>query len=84
VHDLRSSFSARYLGAGGSIFSLQKLLGHQDVRTTTKHYARLSAKSLLEASNLGSIAIPQIQSNAVSDAANAGSVAISGVDVKAA
>jgi integrase len=58
VHDLRSSFSARFLGAGGSIFSLQKLLGHQDVRTTTKHYARLSAKSLLEASNVGSVDMP--------------------------
>jgi integrase len=58
VHDLRSSFSARFLGAGGSIFSLQKLLGHQDVRTTTKHYARLSAKSLLEASNVGAVEMP--------------------------
>jgi integrase len=58
VHDLRSSFSARFLEAGGSIFSLQKLLGHQDVRTTTKHYARLSAKSLLEASNVGSVEMP--------------------------
>lgn len=61
VHDLRSSFSARFLGAGGSIFSLQKLLGHQDVRTTTKHYARLSAKSLLEASNVGSVEMPLLQ-----------------------
>jgi integrase len=60
VHDLRSSFSARYLGAGGSIFSLQKLLGHQDVRTTATHYARLSAKSLLEASNMGTVSMPQL------------------------
>lgn len=57
VHDLRSSFSARFLGAGGSIFSLQKLLGHQDVRTTTKHYERLPAKSLLEASNVDAPAL---------------------------
>lgn len=61
VHDMRSSFSARYLGAGGSIFSLQKLLGHQDVRTTANHYARLSAKSLLEAANIGAVAMPQLQ-----------------------
>lgn len=60
VHDMRSSFSARFLGAGGSIFSLQKLLGHQDVRTTATHYARLSAKSLLEAANVGSVPIPQL------------------------
>ncbi|GEM_PF-592379 len=64
VHDLRSSFSARYLGAGGSIFSLSKLLGHQDVRTTSTHYARLSAKSLLEAANIGAVAMPQLQSKA--------------------
>ena len=64
VHDLRSSFSARFLGAGGSIFSLQKLLGHQDVRTTTKHYARLSAKSLLEASNVGSVEMPLLYKSA--------------------
>lgn len=64
VHDLRSSFSARYLGAGGSIFSLQKLLGHQDVRTTATHYARLSAKSLLEAANVGSVPIPQLDTKA--------------------
>ncbi len=64
VHDLRSSFSARYLGAGGSIFFLQKLLGHQDVRTTANHYARLSAKSLLEAANVGSVALPQLESKA--------------------
>jgi integrase len=64
VHDLRSSFSARYLGAGGSIFSLQKLLGHQDVRTTATHYARLSAKSLLEASNMGTVAMPQLEKKA--------------------
>jgi integrase len=64
VHDLRSSFSARFLGAGGSIFSLQKLLGHQDVRTTTKHYARLSAKSLLEASNVGAVEMPLLYKSA--------------------
>lgn len=64
VHDLRSSYSARYLGAGGSIFSLQKLLGHQDVRTTATHYARLSAKSLLEAANVGSVAMPQLVAKA--------------------
>lgn len=64
VHDLRSSFSARYLGAGGSIFSLQKLLGHSDVRTTATHYARLSAKSLLEAANVGAVDMPQLQPKA--------------------
>ncbi len=64
VHDFRGSFSERYLGAGGSIFTLQKLLGHQDIRTTATRYARLSAKSLLDAANVGSVSMPQAQPQA--------------------
>ena len=64
VHDFRGSFSERYLGANGSIFTLQKLLGHQDVRTTATRYARLSARSLLEGASLGSVAMPQLQPRA--------------------
>ena len=84
VHDARSSFSARYLGAGGSIFSLSKLLGHQDVRTTTKHYARLSAKSLLEAANVGSVDMPLLKSNTKQEIASFDSVIISMAEAKAA
>lgn len=62
VHDFRGSFSERYLSApGSSIFTLQKLLGHQDVRTTATRYARLSARSLLDGASLASVAMPQMQ-----------------------
>jgi integrase len=61
VHDFRGSFSERYLGANGSIFTLQKLLGHQDVRTTATRYARLSARSLLDGASLASVPMPQMQ-----------------------
>ena len=62
VHDLRSSFSERYLSSpGSSIYTLQKLLGHQDIRTTATRYARLSAKSLLEAAQVGSVSMPQLE-----------------------
>jgi len=64
VHDFRGSFSERYLGANGNIFTLQKLLGHQDVRTTATRYARLSARSLLEGASLASVPMPQMQSSA--------------------
>ena len=62
VHDFRGSFSERYLGANGNIFTLQKLLGHQDVRTTATRYARLSARSLLEGASRGSVSMPPVAS----------------------
>ena len=61
IHDMRACLAERLLSAGGSIFTLQKLLGHQDVRTTANHYARLSAKSLLEAANVGSVSMPKLE-----------------------
>ena len=62
VHDFRGSFSERYLSApGSSIFTLQKLLGHQDVRTTATRYARLSARSLLDGASLASVPMPPMQ-----------------------
>ena len=64
VHDFRGSFSERYLSANGSIFTLQKLLGHQDVRTTATRYARLSARSLLDGASLASVPMPQLQPRA--------------------
>ena len=64
IHDMRACLAERLLSAGGSIFVLQKLLGHQDVRTTANHYARLSAKSLLEAANVGSVSMPKVEPQA--------------------
>ena len=34
VHTLRHSFASHFLEAGGSIFHLQKILGHKNVKTT--------------------------------------------------
>jgi len=62
VHDFRASFSERYLASpGSSIYTLQKLLGHQDIRTTATRYARLSAKSLLDAAQVGSVSMPKLE-----------------------
>jgi site-specific recombinase XerD len=38
-HTLRHSFAVHYLNRGGSIFRLQKLLGHEYI-TTTLHYLK--------------------------------------------
>lgn len=43
VHDMRACLAERLLSAGQSLFLVQKLLGHQDPRTTLR-YARLSSK----------------------------------------
>jgi len=38
-HTLRHSFAVHYLNEGGSLFDLQKLLGHENI-TTTLHYLK--------------------------------------------
>jgi len=63
VHDLRACLAERLLSAGQSLFLVQKLLGHQDPRTTLR-YARLSSKALLDASNIASVALPSVPKQA--------------------
>lgn len=41
-HELRHTFAAHYLMDGGSIWDLSKILGHQSVEVTEKHYAHFS------------------------------------------
>jgi len=43
-HDLRHSFASQLVIAGASIYKVQKLLGHQDVKTTMRH-AHLSPEA---------------------------------------
>lgn len=38
-HTLRHTFAVHYLNSGGSLFQLQKLLGHENI-TTTLHYLK--------------------------------------------
>jgi len=40
-HDLRRTFGLNLIKQGMSIYKVSKLLGHQSVRTTEKHYAPL-------------------------------------------
>ena len=55
VHDLRHSFASFLVNAGRSLYEVQELLGHSDIRTTSR-YAHLSRERLFEAVE----AVPQL------------------------
>ena len=56
MHDLRHSFASFLVNSGRSLYEVQKLLGHTQVKTTQR-YAHLKAETLLEAVNAVSQAI---------------------------
>jgi hypothetical protein len=48
VHDLRHSFASFLVNAGRSLYEVQELLGHADIRTTSR-YAHLCRERLIAA-----------------------------------
>ena len=48
LHDLRHSFASFLVNAGRSLYEVQELLGHADIRTTSR-YAHLSRERLIAA-----------------------------------
>lgn len=46
-HDLRHEYAIRYLEAGGSIYTLQKLLGHGSIRQTERYLAYLTPDQVM-------------------------------------
>ncbi len=50
IHDLRHSFASLLINAGRSLYEVQKILGHSQIRTTQR-YAHLTETTLLDASN---------------------------------
>jgi len=50
VHDLRHSFASFLVNGGRSIYEVQKILGHSQIKTTQR-YAHLSNSSLVSAAN---------------------------------
>jgi len=50
IHDLRKTAATNLLKAGIEIKTVTSLMGHEDIRTTLRHYAQTSAQSLLGAS----------------------------------
>jgi len=56
IHDLRHSFASFLVNAGRSLYEVQHLLGHTQVKTSAR-YAHLSKDTLLDASNAANKAV---------------------------
>lgn len=50
-HDLRHTYASNYMMNGGSLYDLQKILGHHDMKMTER-YAHLSKDHILDKSNV--------------------------------
>lgn len=59
IHDLRHSFASLLINSGRSLYEVQKLLGHTQIKTTQR-YAHLSRETLLDASNAATKAVGSI------------------------
>jgi len=56
IHDLRHSYASFLVNAGRTLYEVQRLLGHTQIKTTQR-YAHLSHDTLLDATNAASRAI---------------------------
>lgn len=56
IHDLRHSFASLLINSGRSLYEVQKLLGHTQIKTTQR-YAHLAPETLLDASNAATRAV---------------------------
>ncbi len=56
IHDLRHSFASLLVNSGRTLYEVQKILGHTQVKTTQR-YAHLSQGTLLDASNAATRAV---------------------------
>jgi len=69
IHDLRHSFASLLINSGRSLYEIQRLLGHTQIKTTQR-YAHLAPETLLDASNAATRAIGSLMGvmpNQVSD-----------------
>ena len=65
IHDLRHSYASFLVNAGRSLYEVQRLLGHTQIKTTQR-YAHLSHDTLLDATNsvnttLAGMFVPMVQ-----------------------
>ena len=56
LHDLRHSFASMLVNSGRSLYEVQHILGHAQVKTTQR-YAHLSQETLLAAANSATMAL---------------------------
>lgn len=59
MHDLRHSFASFLINSGRSLYEVQKLLGHTQVKTTQR-YAHLTQETLLDAADVGTASLTAI------------------------
>ena len=59
MHDLRHSFASLLINSGPTLYEVQHILGHTQVKTTQR-YAHLSQGILLAASNIATLAIDSV------------------------
>jgi len=59
IHDLRHSFASLLINSGRSLYEVQRLLGHTQIKTTQR-YAHLAPETLLAASNAATLAVGSI------------------------
>jgi integrase len=57
IHDLRHSFASFLVNSGRSLYEVQKILGHTQIKTTQR-YAHLAQDTLLDAANIASASVP--------------------------
>ena len=65
IHDLRHSFASLLVNNGRTLYEVQRLLGHTQVKTTQR-YAHLSQDTLLDAANTATRALGQFMMPLVS------------------
>ena len=56
MHDLRHSFASLLINSGRTLYEVQHILGHTQVKTTQR-YAHLSQDTLLAAANAATVAV---------------------------
>jgi site-specific recombinase XerD len=59
MHDLRHSFASLLINAGRSLYEVQTILGHTQIKTTQR-YAHLAPQTLLDASNAATHAVGSV------------------------
>ena len=64
MHDLRHSFASLLINSGRTLYEVQHILGHTQVKTTQR-YAHLSQDTLLAAANAASLAVGAVMLPAV-------------------
>ena len=69
IHDLRHSYASFLVNAGRSLYEVQRLLGHTQIKTTQR-YAHLSHDTLLDATNsvnttLAGMFVPMVSASPV-------------------